>query len=154
MAFVVVAVLVVTLVAGWLVLGDRASSGPPEPTYRELRIADLFEDLENSGYDTKGPLEWKYVFMHREYAPLASLAKLLRDRGYTIVEAEEMTEPENEFVEHRIVFSKRETHTPDSLAARNLEMTDFAERCGVDLYDGSWVIDPNAEEPYADEPDA
>jgi hypothetical protein len=141
-------------IVGWLILGDRPEKGEPKSNgeYRALLLGSMFEELEELGYDTSAPLDWKYVFMHREYEPLARLVRELRESGYELVLSDEIREPENQFVEHKVILRRAERHTEDTLAIRNKEFRELAAMRGVDLYDGSWVIDPDNEldEAYGD----
>jgi hypothetical protein len=140
-----IAGLLLAAIAGWLIFADRIKPGEPrnEIEFRAERLGAQFEELEDLGFDLDGPLNWKYVFMHREYGPLADLLRTLRGQGYSLQAIEEIREPENDFVEHKIILSRRERHTQETLAARNLEMINLAARHGVDMYDGSWVVDLN-----------
>ena len=147
MVIPIIGLLLVVAIACWLIFADRTKPGEPrnEIEFRAERLGAQFEELEDLGLEVDGPLDWKYAFMHREYGPLAGLVKTLQQQDYSLVETEEIREPENFFVEHKAVLARREKHSQETLAARNLEMRDLASRHGVDLYDGSWVIDPEGD---------
>src|ERR1019366_5267717 len=100
MLFAFGAVALLLAIVGWLILGDRPEKGEPrsDGEYRALLLGSMFEELEELGYDTSAPLDWKYVFMHREYEPLARLVSELRESGYELVLSDEIREPENQFV--------------------------------------------------------
>lgn len=149
---VLVAAVLLTCVIGWLLFCDRLAPGEPRNDIedRAQRLGAMFEELEDFGYDTAKPLQWKYVFMHREYEPLARLARHLREEGYELVATEEIREPEHSIVEHKIVLARQERHSEETLAVRNLELRQLASTFGIDLYDGSWVLDPDENLELAD----
>ncbi|WP_395739881.1 ribonuclease E inhibitor RraB [Prosthecobacter sp.] len=80
----------------------------------------------------EGDLLWAYFFTDRDQQRLSALARRLSPEGYRTVSIY-LTEDGSSSVLH---LQRIETHTPQSLHARNQELHHLATECGIASYDG------------------
>lgn len=108
---------------------------------KSITIEKLQEMFDNIKKDTKwnitGDMLWGYFFTHNEPQLLEDVADQLENKGYRKVsiylsEKDEQDDPD-QFWLH---IEKIETHTPESLDARNDEFYIFAHKHNIDSYDG------------------
>jgi hypothetical protein len=100
-------------------------------------INEMFANIrENTDWDLGKDLVWGYFFVNTTPGPLHDLAEKLVAQGYTLVEVFEPELEEGEAAYHVLHVEKIETHTPESLDARNQQLQVLAEDNGVEDYDG------------------
>jgi len=96
------------------------------------QLQEMFAGMrQGSGWDVDGPLLWGYFFMHSGREPLQKTAEFLEASGYRLVGINE-NRP-GLFVLH---VERVETHSAETLFARNAELYGVAGRFGLDSYDG------------------
>ncbi len=102
-------------------------------------IKEIFAEAErDQGWNVSGEMLYSFYFVDRSVEKLEKLGEHLESEGYTFVNIyelgdEENNEPTGEYLLH---LDKVESHTPESLAERNL---DFEKRAGefeIETYDG------------------
>ena len=93
----------------------------------------MFSNIRNeSGWNTAGDLLWGYFFVDQEPTKLEPLGAYLVKLGYHLVSIYETDDKSTHFLH----VERVETHTPDSLSARNAELNALAVKFGVESYDG------------------
>lgn len=108
---------------------------------KSITIEQLHEMFGNIKKETKwnisGDMLWGYFFTHNEPQLLEKVAGLLEKQGYKKVDIylSDKEEP-NERDQFWLHIEKIETHTPESLDERNDEFYIFANKNGIDSYDG------------------
>jgi len=140
-----VAVLVIVVVFGWLLFGDRLAQGEPASKFEELeqRLEISLDDLRDQGVHVDQPIVWNYLFVHRNYTQLGRFVEHMKGAGYDVAEVSEADDGEIGVVDYELRLQKRETHDAQSLAARLSEMRNLAARWHLDLFDGWYPEDYN-----------
>ena len=100
-----------------------------------------FGEIRDAGWNPDGDLLWGYFFVDTDVEKLERLRPHLESLGYRFVdifelEEEEGEEPSGEYMLH---VEKVETHSPVTLARRNVELARLASKSGVKAYDG-WDV--------------
>jgi hypothetical protein len=99
----------------------------------------------DTDWDLSSPMLWGYFFTHRTRGPLDRAGKLLQHEGYQLVKVyladKESHDEEDLWWLH---VARIEAHSVESLESRNRELAAFAERVGLDSYDGMDVGPPPA----------
>lgn len=121
-------------------LGGFALAGALPPAQAQaaprIQLAELermFANLRTrTSWNVDGPLLWGYFFFDASTDKLDKAAAALVAAGYTQVGVEQ---PPGSLL-YRLHVTRVETHTPASLHARNQEFYAFAEKFGLDAYDG------------------
>lgn len=103
-------------------------------TIREIFAAAKQEDNWNLDED----MLYSYFFVDSDVDKLEKLGVYLEEQGYIFVDIfelgdEETGESTDEYLLH---IDKIETHTPESLAQRNVEFQNLADEYGIETYDG------------------
>jgi hypothetical protein len=100
----------------------------------------MFESIANeTKWNLEGDMLWGYFFTDQDQERLESCASVLAEQGYRLVDIyptdveEDGVEQEPTIVLH---VEKVETHTVESLDARNQEFYRLAEKLGLESYDG------------------
>ena len=101
---------------------------------REI-LEQLFATMRANGVETNQNLLWGYFFTDPDASRLEAAVPDLERAGYRFVEILASDDPD-EPGGHILHVEKVETHTIDSLDARNHELDAFAERHGLESYDG------------------
>lgn len=100
-------------------------------------IEDMFERMrEGAKWDIDGECLWGYFFTDTDPEELRAAGRALKERGYRYVG---LLWPSEEGEDEATIFlhvEKVETHTVDSLCARNEELERFAVEFGLATYDG------------------
>lgn len=110
----------------------------PNKSITIAQLEDMFNNISaKTDLDMNGPMLWGYFFTHHEKNKLEQAKIQLEDQGYRYVDIfladkDETTEPDLWFLH----VEKIETHSPESLDKRNDEFYIFAEKFGLDSYDG------------------
>jgi hypothetical protein len=102
-------------------------------------LEDIFNQLHASGVDTDRELLWGYFFAHDDFTTLQQVIPILTAQGYRYVDIFEPETEDDAEPEVPVFFlhvEKAETHTIESLEARNAELDAFALEHGLDSYDG------------------
>jgi len=105
-------------------------------------LQDFFENtrrLRRDGrvrFDVDGQCKWSFFFVDSDESKLLELGRRLEELGYEIVG---LLRPAPEDEDQKTIYLRAdriETHSLDSLHARNAELDKVALRFGVDAYDG------------------
>ena len=104
---------------------------------REALQAMFNNILTKTDWAINGPMLWGYFFTNDARGPLEAAAELLRIKGYQLVgvylnDMDDPSAPDRWCLHMEMV----ETHTVDSLLARNEQLSEFAARNGLASYDG------------------
>ena len=102
------------------------------------QLQEMFENIKkDTDWNISGDMLWGYFFTHNELQLLENVAELLEKQGYKKVSIylsdKEEADEQEQFWLH---IEKIETHTPESLDARNDEFYIFANKHNIDSYDG------------------
>ena len=102
----------------------------------------MFSEMrKNSKWNVDGPLLWGYFFVDSSRARLSKLADRLQIEGYKLVELRPAVDST---IMHQLHVERIETHTPESLHARNTQLYSLISEFGVASYDGMDVGPINA----------
>ncbi len=102
-------------------------------------IEEIFTTArEEDGWNLDEPMLYSYYFVDADAEKLEKLGEHLEEQGYDFIDIfelgdEETEEPTGEYLLH---IDKIETHTPQSLAERNVEFARLASEYEVATYDG------------------
>jgi hypothetical protein len=97
------------------------------------QLQEMFAGMRSqTPWNVDGPMLWGYFFTDTSQDNLTTAAALLKARGYSFV-AIHKTDDGNTNVLH---VERVETHSPESLFARNEELYGLADRLGLESYDG------------------
>ena len=101
-------------------------------------LEEMFANInESTEWDMNGDMLWGYFFTHNEPKLLEQARDELVAKGYRFVNLHESDETDQDGpCMWWLHVEKEETHTPESLDARNDELYVFAARHGLDSYDG------------------
>ena len=105
-------------------------------------LEQAFHKMLDAGWDTNGYLLWGYFFVDADLSKLRLLRKRLEPFGYRFVRVFKL-EAEGKRLpgEYMLHLERVESHRPETLATRNVELSQFASECGVRDYDG-WDTGP------------
>lgn len=109
-----------------------------EKTITLEMLQKMFRNIfEKTDWNMADDMLWGYFFTNSEPAALEKARDLLVAKGYRFVNIyqldEEVPDAPRPWWLH---VEKEETHTPESLDARNDELYHFAYEQGLDSYDG------------------
>jgi hypothetical protein len=111
-------------------------------------LEDMFANMRaQTDWDVDGEMLWGYFFTDPNPKKLKPLADYLSNAGYRLVKIHE-TDDRNTYFLH---VERVETHTPQTLFARNAEFYLLADEFGLESYDG---MDVGPVETTEDEGDA
>lgn len=102
-------------------------------------IEEIFEEAEREdNWKADEEMLYSYYFVDTDVEKLEKLGDHLDAQGYDFIDifelGDEATEkPTGEYLLH---IDRVETHTPRSLATRNVEFTKLAEEFAISVYDG------------------
>ncbi len=102
-------------------------------------IREIFETARTEdGWKPDEDMLYTYYFVGKDVEKLETLGLDLEKQGYDFIDifevADEKTdEPTGEYLLH---IDKVESHTPETLAARNVEFRSLVEEYEIDSYDG------------------
>lgn len=102
------------------------------------QIQEMFESVsESTDWDISGDMLWGYFFTDSDKSALEKAAPILDQMGYSVksiylADKESEDEPDLWWLH----VEKVETHSVDTLDATNQMFYEFAERHGIDSYDG------------------
>lgn len=102
-------------------------------------IGEIFATAKKEdGWDTSGEMLYSFYFVDESIEKLEKLGLKLEEDGYDFLDIFELgdetsDEPTGEYLLH---IDKVETHTPETLAQRNVEFQKLAEEFEIESYDG------------------
>jgi hypothetical protein len=102
-------------------------------------IEELFAEAKREdNWDLGGEMLYSYYFVDKDVDKLETFGNLLEEKGFDFMDIFELgdevtNESTGEFLLH---IDKEETHTPQSLAERNVEFAKLADEHGLLAYDG------------------
>ena len=102
-------------------------------------IKQIFADArQQDNWNTDEDMLYSYYFVDKSVDKLEKLGIELEKKGYDFVDIFELGDEEtNESTgEYLLHIDKVETHTPESLAQRNVEFAQLAKENDVETYDG------------------
>lgn len=102
-------------------------------------IREIFaEARREDNWKTDELMLYSYYFVDKDVDKLEKLGHKLDANGYDFVDIFELGDEETgkSTGEYLLHIDKIETHTPESLARRNLEFQTLAEEVGIETYDG------------------
>jgi hypothetical protein len=94
-------------------------------------VQEMFERMRGDGLDTAAPLQWGYFFVNESPSVLEELGVKFEEFGYRNESLHQSDD--GAWV---LQLSKIETHTAESLHARNEKFNALVDDWGIDLYDG------------------
>ncbi|MGI8787872.1 MAG: ribonuclease E inhibitor RraB [Pyrinomonadaceae bacterium] len=102
-------------------------------------IKEIFAEAEREdNWNLKDEMLYSYYFVDKSVDKLEKLGLKLEADGYDFIDIfelgdEETDQPTGEYLLH---IDKVETHTPESLAQRNVEFQTLADEFEIETYDG------------------
>ncbi len=103
-------------------------------------LEDMFRGMRDAKWNTAGPLLWGYFFTDPDPSKLRAVGEYLARQGYRVADVFSREDGGTTFLH----VEKIETHSPESLQARNAEFNAVAEQFGIESYDGMDVGQPTA----------
>lgn len=116
-------------------------------------IREIFAEAQREdNWKTDELMLYSYYFVDKSVDKLEKLGHKLDANGYDFVDIFELGDEETgkSTGEYLLHIDKIETHTPESLARRNLEFQTLAEEVGIENYDG-WEFGEIGDEDEEDE---
>ena len=102
-------------------------------------IREIFETARTEdGWNTEEEMLYSFYFIDRDVDKLEKLGLELEKQGYDFIDIFELGDEETEEStgDYLLHIDKIETHTPESLAARNVEFQNLANEYEIASYDG------------------
>jgi hypothetical protein len=116
-----------------LSIGSPVTMAQSKQMIQLSQLQTMFADMRaRAPWNVDGPLLWGYFFFDTNASRLRQVASELVPLGYKLVSLEEVQGKGT----IRLHVEKIETHTPETLNRRNLELYALAEKYGVNSYDG------------------
>lgn len=111
-------------------------------------INEIFNAAKNEdGWNLSEPMLFSYYFVDRSVDKLEKLGLKLEADSYDFVDVFELGDEKTDEStgEYLLHIDKVETHTPESLAERNVEFASLAREFEIETYDG-WEFGEVGEE--------
>lgn len=111
-------------------------------TEKESQIADIKEIFAEAKREDNWNLDedmlYSYYFVDESVEKLEKFGNLLEEKGFDFIDIFELGDEETDEAtgEYLLHIDKEETHTPESLAERNVEFSSLAAEHGIQSYDG------------------
>ena len=121
-------------------------------------IKEIFDDAKREdGWNLSEPMLFSYYFVDTDVDKLEKLGLKLEADGYDFIDVFELGDEQTDEStgEYLLHIDKVETHTPASLAERNVEFANLAQQFEIETYDG-WEfgeVGDEADEDFDDEID-
>lgn len=118
-------------------------------------INEIFNQAKTEdGWNLNEPMLFSYYFVDRDVDKLEKLGLKLEADGYDFVDVFELGDERTDEStgEYLLHIDKVETHTPESLAARNVEFQKLADEYELSTYDG-WEFGEVGDEEEDDDED-
>ena len=117
-------------------------------------IKEIFETAKTEdGWNMDGDMLYSYFFIDHSVEKLEKFGIEREKEGFDFVDIFEVGDDETGEAtgEYLLHLDKIETHTPESLAQRNVELQKFADEAEIESYDG-WEFgeDVDDEEEFDD----
>lgn len=102
-------------------------------------IREIFAEAKREdNWNTDEPMLYSFYFVDKNIEKLEKLGLKLEADGYDFIDIfqlgdEDTEKPTGEYLLH---IDKIETHTPESVAQRNVEFQKLADEFEIDTYDG------------------
>jgi len=116
-------------------LGGAAAPASAQiaPQISLSQLQEMFDNMRaKTHWNIDGPMLWGYYFLDSDSAKLDAAAAELTSQGYRLVAIQKV----NGRVEYRLHVEKVETHTPQTLYARDIDLEGLARKHGIRKYDG------------------
>lgn len=116
-------------------------------------IREIFAEAKREdNWNTDEPMLYSFYFVDKNIEKLEKLGLKLEADGYDFIDIfqlgdEETEKPTGEYLLH---IDKIETHTPESVAQRNVEFQKLADELEIETYDG-WEFGEIGEEEEEEE---
>jgi hypothetical protein len=112
------------------------------------QLQEMFSNMRaHTDWDVDGELLWGFFFTDADPEKLEKAAVVLDEMGYDVVEIFQSEDDEDPSITDYVLHVERiEPHTPQSLWDRNNELIAFAEKQGLESFDGVDVGSPFDEE--------
>ncbi|HVJ66931.1 MAG TPA: ribonuclease E inhibitor RraB [Caulifigura sp.] len=119
------------------------------------QLEEMFSNMrEHTDWDVDGELLWGYFFTDTDPDKLEKAAEALDEMGYDVVEIFQSEDEEDPTLTDFVLHVERiEPHTPQSLWDRNNELLAFAEKQGLQSFDGVDVGTPFDDDEDLDDDD-
>lgn len=118
-------------------------------------IREIFEQAKTEdGWNLDGEMLYSYYWVDEDADKLEKLGNHLHEQGYDFIDIFELGDEETEEStgEYLLHIDKIETHTPESLAERNVEFQKLADEYEIASYDG-WEFGEVGDEDEAEDDD-
>ena len=102
-------------------------------------IREIYEIARTEdGWDVAGEMLYSFYFVDKSVEKLEKLGEYLAKQGYDYIDIFELGDDETgeSTGEYLLHIDKVETHTPESLAERNVEFQKLADEYEIESYDG------------------
>ncbi len=102
-------------------------------------IEQIFADAKKEDkWDLTEDMLYSYYFADKDVDKLEKLGLYLDEQGYDFIDVFELGDEDTgeSTAENLLHIDKVETHTPQSLAERNVEFAKLAEEYEIETYDG------------------
>lgn len=102
-------------------------------------IEQIFADAKKEDkQDLSEDMLYSFYFVDKDVDKLEKLGLYLDGKGYDFIDVFELGDKETDDAtgENLLHIDKVETHTPQSLAERNVEFSKLAEEYEIETYDG------------------
>ena len=102
-------------------------------------IKEIFEKArKDDNWNLEEDMLYSYYFVDEDVDKLEKLGEYLDKQGYDFLDIFELGDEETDEStgEYLLHIDKIETHTPETLAERNVEFAKLAEEYQIDSYDG------------------
>ena len=108
------------------------------------QLEEMFTNMrEHTDWDVDGELLWGYFFTDADPDKLEKAAEALDQMGYDVVEIFQSEDDEDPTITDFVLHVERiEPHTPKTLFDRNNELIAFAQKHGLESFDGVDVGSP------------
>lgn len=116
-------------------------------------IREIFAEAKREdNWNTDEPMLYSFYFVDKNIEKLEKLGLKLEADGYDFIDIfqlgdEDTEKPTGEYLLH---IDKIETHTPESVAQRNVEFQKLADELEIETYDG-WEFGEIGEEEEEEE---
>ena len=134
----IIATLLFSILISPIYAQEKSMNEIPGKAITLPALEEMFQNIqENTDWDTSKDMLWGYFFTHHEPSKLESAKEHLTEKGYDFVgiyigDKDDASAPDVYWLH----VEKIETHTPKTLDARNDELYIYANKVGIDSYDG------------------
>ncbi len=102
-------------------------------------IEELFAEAKREdNWNLDGEMLYSYYFVDKDVDKLEEFGNLLEEKGFEFMDIFELGDEDTDEStgEYLLHIDKEETHTPQTLAERNVEFAKLADEHGLLAYDG------------------